>query len=146
MPKKRPCIRGLREFKKGCPEKYWDGSEGCPAWREYAIPTVEKGKPPRIIKDCIDCLSEHWQFEALKGLEGNQKTSESFRNGMCENINGKIYPKVGRGILEVMKVMQKQQDDITMLVTVIQKQQKDIHLLANDNNIMIEANDRKRIE
>ncbi len=56
---KRPCIRGLKEFQKsGCPEKHWDGKEGCPAWKEYTIPGGE-GKPPVIMKDCIDMLSEY---------------------------------------------------------------------------------------
>jgi hypothetical protein len=88
----RPCIRGLKEFRKGCPEKHWDGNSGCPAWKEYTVP--QEGGKPILIKDCIDCLSEHWQFEAVKLLEGNQQATESFRNGMCQTgPDGKTYPK-----------------------------------------------------
>jgi len=94
---KRPCVRGLKDFKKtGCPERCWDRAtgEGCPAWKEYTIPTVEKGKPPIIRKDCIDIHQEHWQFESLKLLEGNQQATEGFRNDMCETgPDGKVYPK-----------------------------------------------------
>jgi len=91
----RPCIRGLECFRKtGCPQSYWTPAtpEGCPAWKEYTVPT--DGGKPIMIKDCIDMLSEHWQFEALKLLEGNQQATESFRNGMCEvSPDGKVVPK-----------------------------------------------------
>ncbi len=103
----RPCIRGLKEFKKGCPEKYWDGKSGCPAWKEYTIPG-DNGQKPCVIKDCIDCLSEHWQFEALKLLEGNQKATESFRNGMCQTgPDGKDYPKPDPGTLSLLRLVQE---------------------------------------
>jgi hypothetical protein len=102
----RPCIRGLKEFKKGCPEKYWDGKSGCPAWKEYTVPQ-EDGKPI-IIKGCIDCLSEHWLFEAIRLLEGNQKATESFRNGMCETgQDGKVRPKPDAGVLSLLGLIQQ---------------------------------------
>ncbi len=108
MPKQptRPCIRNLDRFKKtGCPEKYWDGNSGCPAWKEYTIPG-EDGQKPQVIKDCIDVLSEHWQFEALKLLEGNQRATESFRNGMCETgRDGKVYPKPDPATLALTTVL-----------------------------------------
>ena len=107
----RPCIRGLREFKKGCPEKYWDGNSGCPAWKEYTV-TNDGGKPI-IIKDCIDMLTEHWSFEALKLLEGNQQATETFRNGMCETASdGKVYPKVDRAIVSLLGVIKNQRRQI----------------------------------
>jgi hypothetical protein len=105
MPKTpvRPCIRNLDRFKKtGCPEKYWDGHSGCPAWKEYTIPG-EDGQKPQVIKDCIDCLSEHWQFEALRLLEGNQRATESFRNGMCEQgPDGRVYPKADLAMISLL--------------------------------------------
>ncbi|MCG8551841.1 MAG: hypothetical protein MI799_15670 [Desulfobacterales bacterium] len=100
----RPCIRGLRRFEKlGCPEKAWarETGEGCPAWKEYTIPG-EEGKPPIVIKDCIDSLSEHWKFESLKLLEGNQVATESLRNGMCEQgPGGEVVPKLNRGLMSL---------------------------------------------
>ncbi|WP_320040750.1 hypothetical protein [uncultured Desulfobacter sp.] len=98
----RPCIRGLKRFEKcGCPEKYFDPAtgEGCPAWKEYTIPGAPD-EMPNIIKDCIDCLSEHWRFESLKLLEGNQVATESLRNGICEEgPDGFVCPKPNRDVL-----------------------------------------------
>ena len=119
MKNKRPCIRGLKDFNKnGCPEKYWDKAtgEGCPAWKEYTISTAEEGKPPRIIKDCIDVLAEYWSFEALKMLEGNQRATESFRNGMCESgPDGKVYPKMDRAVIELVSMLQSQKEDQALI-------------------------------
>ncbi len=104
----RPCIRNIDKFKRcGCPEKHWDRStgEGCPAWKEYTIPGDE-GRKPIIIKDCIDCLSEHWKFVSLKLLEGNQVSIESMRNGLCEQDNdGRIVPKANKGLLALAAAM-----------------------------------------
>jgi hypothetical protein len=119
MPKrnKRPCIRGLKDFQKsGCPEKHWDGQDGCPAWKEYTVPG-EPSKPPKIIKDCIDCLSEHWQFEALKMLEGNQMATESFRNCMCEEVAGQVVPKMDRAVMELVSILQREKEDRALLKT-----------------------------
>jgi len=102
----RPCIRGLQVFQKsGCPEKCWDrvNGKGCPAWKEYTI-VNEKGKPI-ILKDCIDGLTEHWSFEALKLIEGTQVATESLRNGMCEEIDGKVYPKPDQIMLSFMNIL-----------------------------------------
>lgn len=108
----RPCIRGLKVFKKGCPEKFWDGKEGCPAWKEYTIPQ-EGGNPPVVIKDCIDILSEFWQHEALKLLEGNQRATEHFRNDMCETgPDGKVYPKADIGTLTVVAKLNELQQPL----------------------------------
>jgi len=105
----RPCIRGLQCFQKsGCPEKYWDKAtgEGCPAWKEYTVPS--EATKPIIIKDCIDMLSEHWQFEALKLLEGNQRATESFRNGMCDvGPDNRVYPKSDMATLSLLNVFQE---------------------------------------
>lgn len=109
--KNRPCIRGLERFRKtGCPEKYWDGNSGCPAWKEYTIPG-EGERKPQAIKDCIDVLKENWQFEALRLLEGNQRATESFRNGMCETASdGKVYPKADVGMMTLLSIIEHQKN------------------------------------
>jgi hypothetical protein len=81
--KNPPCIRGLKEFKKGCPQQPWNGVSGCPAWVELLVtPEGAPLKPKDKIGKCID----HWDIElrlkALGLLEGNQRATESFRNNM----------------------------------------------------------------
>lgn len=98
---KRPCIRGLKEFKKGCPEKAWDGNSGCPAWKEYTIPG-QGGNAPFILKDCVDCTSEYWQIEALKLLEGNQVAIETFRN----NMSTEGSPKPDPALMKIATLME----------------------------------------
>ncbi|MCP3686566.1 MAG: hypothetical protein GY861_28340 [bacterium] len=105
---KRPCIRGLKEFSKGgCPEKGYDkvDGSGCPAWKEYTIPPPCKSKGPITLKDCIDGLSEYWQFEALKLLEGNQAATESFRN----NMSTATGPKPDPALVHIATMMENQQ-------------------------------------
>lgn len=111
--KKPPCIRGLQEFKKGCPQKSWDGKEGCPAWKELII--SKRGNP--LEKETkAQCISE-WSFEfqwATMGLlEGNQQAVESFRNGMLQiDNNGKAEPKpdpVTIILLNLIKDIQQRQ-------------------------------------
>ena len=116
MSIKRPCVQGLKCFEKsGCPEAGFDATtgKGCPAWREYIIGT----KPPTNIKECSFLLQEHWQFESLKLLEGNQCATESLRNGLCETVGGKTVPKVDRGMLYMIGEMQKAQLDRVQLPT-----------------------------
>ena len=79
-----PCIRGLSQFKKGCPEKVWNGKEGCPAWVEMSIPDPENIGKHKIEKKCLDLWYFTFQWAALSLLEGNQKAVESFRNASCE--------------------------------------------------------------
>ena len=109
---KPPCIRGLKQFdKKGCPCKTWDGEEGCPAWVE--MPVVDNDNPQKqsFERMCVDL----WIFKVLwhsNGLlEGNQKATESFRNGMCEvDPNTKeVRPKMDIGTIAMLKFMANQQ-------------------------------------
>lgn len=79
----RPCIRGLKRFeKKGCPEKAWNGTEGCPAWREMIIPTRANPLQKENRAQCLDEWYFDFQWAALGLLEGNQAATESFRNNM----------------------------------------------------------------
>lgn len=93
--KKAPCIRGLREFRKGCPGRPWDGEQGCPAWIELLItPRNEPTKPKEKVGRCID----NWQIELklteLGLLEGNQMAIESFRNNMTVDGSPRPDPAV----------------------------------------------------
>jgi len=76
--KRPPCIRGLKRFeKKGCPQRKWDGEDGCPAWIEDWV--VEKGE--RIQKGmCVDMWIPLYLRFSLGLLEGNQQATESNRN------------------------------------------------------------------
>ena len=75
-----PCIRNLKEFKKGCPQRKWDGESGCPAWIE--MPVATKGNPQHkeIKGQCIDIWMWEFQWAALGSLEGNQQATEGNRN------------------------------------------------------------------
>lgn len=113
---KRPCIRGLKEFRKGCPEKCWDGNEGCPCWTEIPVSNINGNEPTNIIKNCCTILNEtFFPLEILRLLEGNQMATESFRNGMCEDINGKIYPKPDQVMVKILNTMQKQKEENLLL-------------------------------
>ncbi len=109
---KYPCIRNLDPFrKKGCPQKLWDGKEGCPCWIEKVVPIKEGEKT--IIKQCVDLwmFKLHWDANCL--LEGNQQAVESFRNGMVEvDNNGKVQPKPDPAtilLINLIKDMQQRQ-------------------------------------
>lgn len=106
----RPCIRNLDCFrKKGCPEKSWNGVEGCPAWKEYSQ-VIEAGQPPRILKDCIDIFSEIWLKEALGISEQVVTSVQSFRNGMVEKgADGNTYPKADIGTLSLVAAIKHRQ-------------------------------------
>jgi hypothetical protein len=91
--KKPPCIRGLPQFKKGCPGRGWDGESGCPAWIEINLPT--KGGERVDIKECVDLFHARLQLSTNQLLEGNQQAIESFRNNMTEiGVDGVAMPKV----------------------------------------------------
>jgi len=104
-----PCIRNLDRFKKkGCPQRLWDGKEGCPCWIEKIAPT--KGGEKDIIKQCVDLwmFKLHWDANCL--LEGNQQATESFRNGMVQtDENGKNQPKPDPAILLLLSFIKATQ-------------------------------------
>lgn len=79
---KPPCIRGLKEFKNGCPCRSWsiNNQGGCPAWIEMSV--AVKGNPlqKEIRKQCIDIWTWEFQWASLGMLEGNQQATEGNRN------------------------------------------------------------------
>ena len=77
---KPPCIRGLNHFKKGCPQRPWDGEEGCPAWIELSV--TSRGNPLQreIKKQCLDLWTWEFQWASLGVGEGIQQATESSRN------------------------------------------------------------------
>jgi len=107
--KKPPCIRGLKAFKGGCPQRPWDGESGCPAWVELLVtPKGEPNKPKDKVGKCID----HWNLEltltSLGLLEGNQRAIETFRNNMT--VEGS--PKPDPAIVQMIGMMEQRQQFI----------------------------------
>lgn len=98
-----PCIRGLKEFKKGCCQRSWNGKDGCPAW-------IERDKVPQSdgsfkdIKECLDLWMFRLAWTQCGLLEGNQQATESFRNGMIEQAaDGSTRPKINQVVIDVSK-------------------------------------------
>ena len=76
-----PCIRGLKRFeKKGCPQKAWDGKEGCPAWIELVVSSRGSPLKKEIKKQCLDLWLWEFQWAGMGQLEGVQKATEGNRN------------------------------------------------------------------
>jgi len=76
-----PCIRGLKRFdKKGCPQKGWNGKEGCPAWIELAVSSIGNPLKKEIKKQCLDLWLWEFQWAELGQLEGVQRATEGNRN------------------------------------------------------------------
>ena len=109
MKKRRPCILGLRQFEKtGCPQKSWDGEEGCPAWKELILSNREN---PLKKENKAQCIME-WQFEfqwsMLGLLEGNQQAIETFRNGMVSTgADGVTYPKPDPAMVTLLSTIER---------------------------------------
>lgn len=109
-----PCIRNLPRFAEaGCPEKMWDGEEGCPAWIEMATSTRGKPQEKVVEKHCMDFWKWKFQWATLGLLEGNQEAVEKFRNAMCEADPGdpfndnKARPKASQAAVKLLKFFQK---------------------------------------
>lgn len=105
-PKSPPCIRNIYRFRKsGCPECKWDGENGCTAWIEQVYDSPNPDDEPIIVKSCMDLISYDISLKMLKLLEGNQQATESFRNGMCEVVGGKVEPKPDRGVVHLLGLL-----------------------------------------
>jgi hypothetical protein len=96
----KPCIRGLREFKKGCPE-----NNLCQAW----IETLGRMQP-KIIKKCVDLVMVDLLWDMNCNTIGVQAATESFRNGMCEvSPDGKtVRPKINQLVINADRFIQEQ--------------------------------------
>ena len=103
--KKMPCIRNLEAFKKkGCPEKSWNGEEGCSCWIE--MPVAERGNPLKteIRKQCLDKWLFDFQWASLGLAEANVKGAEQLRNGLLmEDASGHLVPKPDMVMCSVLK-------------------------------------------
>ena len=104
---KKPCIRNLEAFRKtGCPEKSWNGEEGCPCWIEMPVSRKDNPLKKDTKKDCLDLWLWEFQWAMLGLLEGNQQATESFRNGMVEvNEEGKARPKPDMAVVELIEIL-----------------------------------------
>lgn len=109
MAKNPPCIRNLERFRKtGCPQREWDGEQGCPAWIELAVPDPDHPVKRRIEKKCLDLWMFTLNWSQLGLLEGNQRAVESFRNGMVElGADGKAYPKPDPAMLHLVNEIER---------------------------------------
>ena len=66
----KPCIRGLKKFKAGCPE-----NSSCPAWVE-TLGSLH----PKVIKQCVDIVSVGLLWDLNCNMIGNQQATEGNRN------------------------------------------------------------------
>ena len=105
--KKPPCIRGLIAFKKGCPQRSWNGEDGCPAWVEVEMKS--KNGEKITIKECLDLHMARLHFGTNMLLEGNQQAIETFRNNM--SIEGS--PKPDPAILALANIIDSSQKRLT---------------------------------
>jgi len=106
---KPPCIRGLRRYQKsGCPEKFWDGEDGCPCWIELAAPRRDNPQKKVVEKKCLDIWSFEFLWASLGYLEGNQQATESFRNNMTVEGSPKADPASAELLLLFKKLQEKQ--------------------------------------
>lgn len=108
-----PCIRNLERFKKkGCPQKVWDNTEGCPCWIEMPVANRENPEKKEIKKNCIDLWQFDFQWAMLGLLEGNQKATESFRNGMIQTgEDGKDHPKSDPAMIYLCGLLKNLQNE-----------------------------------
>lgn len=69
--------------KKGCPQRKWDGQDGCPAWIEMPVATRGNPQHKEVKGQCLDLWLWEFQWAALGLLEGNQQATEESRNMMA---------------------------------------------------------------
>lgn len=81
---KPPCIRNLKRFEEGCPQKEWDGDGGCPAWIEMIVSKRNNPQEKVLEKMCVDLWNHKFIWASLGALEGVQAAVESHRNASCE--------------------------------------------------------------
>jgi hypothetical protein len=111
MAKKNPpCIKNLERYKKtGCPEKCWDGEDGCTAWIEQTVGSKDNPLKPEVVKKCVDMWNFSLLWSMLGQLEGNKQAIESFRNGMVEiDDSGKTRPKADPAVVNIVQMIHSQ--------------------------------------
>lgn len=112
--KTMPCIRGLNDFKKGCPKRCWNNEtgEGCPAWIELML--IDPNNPLNGKKNtgnCIDLWKIDLKLRELGLIESNVIATESFRNGMVfKDKSGNIVPKSSGAELALLQMINKNMD------------------------------------
>jgi len=110
--KNPPCIRGLKEFKKGCPQVAFNPitGHGCPAWITKTMPSKKDPDERETISQCLDLwmLVVNWDANVL--LEGNQQAIETFRNGSIETDEmGRRLPKTPQGLRDLVAILREEQ-------------------------------------
>jgi hypothetical protein len=80
-----PCIRNLEKFKDGCPERPWNGRDGCPAWIEMPVATQGNPLQKEVRRQCIDLWNTQFNWAQLGVMEGNQQATEGARNMIALN-------------------------------------------------------------
>jgi len=113
MLNKVPCIRDLKMFRKsGCPQKEWDGIQGCPCWKEMVVSSKENPQKKESKKQCIDLWQFELQWAMLGVMEGNQQAVESFRNGMVyPGKDGGIYPKSDPALVALLQMAYESREE-----------------------------------
>ena len=110
MSPKPPCIRGLKEFKRGCPQEKWNSftGRGCPAWITRTVPTRSNPSEGETISQCLDLWLLTVNWDANKLLEGTNQAIESFRNNMTETTEFGDYPKASRGLRYLINFIEEE--------------------------------------
>lgn len=109
MSHKPPCIRGLKEYKRGCPQEKWNSvtGKGCPLWITRTAPTLAYPNG-EIISQCLDLWMLTVNWDANKLLEGVNQVIESFRNNMTETTEDGNYPKASRGLRYLINYIEEE--------------------------------------
>jgi hypothetical protein len=138
---KPPCVRNLERFKeKGCPEKCWDGEEGCPAWIEMIVSKRNNPQEKVLEKMCVDFWQHKFQWALLGATEGVQGAVESHRNASCTpdpndpfNDN-KAFPKPDPYTIKLVQILQEEKKSREAVI-----EYKVRELLADEERKQIEG-------
>ena len=76
----------MKQFEEtGCPQKEWNGKEGCPAWKELVISSRGNPLNKEIKKQCLDLWEFEFHWASMGQREGLQQAMESNRNMIALN-------------------------------------------------------------
>lgn len=141
--KKMPCIRGLKEFSKGCPKKAWDGEDGCPAWITFIIPDPNNPCTKTYKSQCVDIWQAELLYRSLGLTELNTISVNSLENALCEqdpNDPSKARPKWDRAFEEMVKLTSNRVKATDDLVN------RFLSLVENRSSVVSNVNDAELIE